>query len=180
MAPERYDPMVEALRAGSPDAFTKVYNLYYQKFHVIANYRLGDKVAAHDVVHDVFTALWEIKERLSDNLSLEAYLLTSVNNRCIDVIRKNILLEEFIDRQSKVAKLLTQGDPAILKDIAEQVLKAIDELPPAERRAFKMFYDGLSIKEISDITGSSLQTIKNHLCAARKKLRLKLLFLRNT
>jgi RNA polymerase sigma-70 factor (ECF subfamily) len=180
MQPENDELLVEKLRAGNEQAFTLIYDRYYTRLHLEANYRLRNSEEAADVVHDVFANIWKKKTELPDALSLKAYLSNSVRNKCIDKIRKHAQFQHYAGQQKDVEEAVTPTDPAATREIATKIHNAIGELPPAQRNVFELAYSGLSHKEIKGQTGKSIQTIKNLLGTAKKTLRDKLLIIHHT
>jgi RNA polymerase sigma-70 factor (ECF subfamily) len=61
------------------------------------------------------------------------------------------------------------------RELAERLITAVEALPPAQRDVFIMFaHAGLSLEEISRITGAGVETAKSRLRYARATLRLAL------
>src|SRR5690606_39180832 len=54
-------------------AFTEIYNRYWKKLYAMAYERLKSKELAEDVVHEVFTSLWQRRHEAVIK-SLNAYL----------------------------------------------------------------------------------------------------------
>lgn len=66
-------------------------------------------------------------------------------------------------------------DDVLDKERAEKLSKAIQELPDQMRTCFLLRYgQGRKYKEIADIMGISIDTVKAHLHQAKKRLKLKL------
>ena len=173
MQPKSDELLVTELKAGSEWAFTEIYNRYYIRLHLEANYKLRDKDEAADVVHDVFANIWKKKNELPHDFCLKAYLSNCVRNKCIDKIRKEVQFEHYASQQ-EIKEPVSQTDPATTREIATDIKNAIALLPTAQRKVFELASSGLSHKEIMAETGKSIQTIKNLLGTAKKTLREKL------
>jgi RNA polymerase sigma-70 factor (ECF subfamily) len=177
MHPKSDELLAAELKKGSELAFTEIYNRYYVRLHIEANYRLQNKEEAADVVQDVFTAIWKNKAILPSPISLKSYLSSCVKNKCIDKVRKNAHFQQYTQQFAEIKELAVQHDPAQDKEITVKIHHAIAGLPKAQRKVFELFYWGLSHKEIVAQTGTSLQTIKNLLGTARKSLRKRLIII---
>lgn len=169
------------LKAGSELAFTEIYNRFYNRLHIEAKYKLHDIEEAADVVHDVFTSLWTIKKKLPTEIPLKRYLLRAVNNRCIDIKRKETVFLNSLERFYDLKEIVTRFSLIENKELANQLRIAVNDIPSAQRRAFKLaYFEDKTYKEIVDITGTSPQNIKNLITSALKNLRKKLGYLQNT
>jgi DNA-directed RNA polymerase specialized sigma24 family protein len=65
----------------------------------------------------------------------------------------------------------TDPDLAIFAGEQQQVLRLLRGLPPAQRTVTALFYDGLTIPEIADLTGKPAATVRSCLRHARRSLK---------
>lgn len=114
---------------------------------------LRDDAAAEDVVMDSFAELWERREALKEGASPLPYLLTTVRNRCLNVLKSRRVRQRahgaILDTEARVLELqiasITACDPTEL--MAEEsrriVSLAISELPPRTREVLtrSLFHD---------------------------------------
>jgi RNA polymerase sigma-70 factor (ECF subfamily) len=82
-----------------------------------------------------------------------------------------------IARQRQLAEFTVHGvldidyvNPLILKEEAQQVLAALQTLPPAQRRVMAWYMDGYSPAEIATHIDSPVSTVRSNLRHARKAL----------
>lgn len=61
---------------------------WYSRLFNFANGYLNNTENTKEVIQDVFLQLWNHRQKLADNTSLNAYLFTLTRNRCIDLIRR--------------------------------------------------------------------------------------------
>lgn len=105
-----------------------------------------------------------------------AWLLKIVRNTCYSWVRKNRpadLSDEF-DEAMHTPQERTVGAEANLISQAEsdRVRRALESLPAAFREIIVLReIEGLSYKEISDLTGAPMGTVMSSLSRARQKLR---------
>ena len=64
----------------------KLFKQHYRQMYRLATILLHDDAESKDVVHDIFAHLLRNSQDLREDTA-ESYLLTSVRNRCLNVIR---------------------------------------------------------------------------------------------
>ncbi|NSL90756.1 RNA polymerase sigma-70 factor [Chitinophaga solisilvae] len=169
------DLLVNDLKSGSEWAFTQIYNRYYARLHMEANYVLKDKDEAADVIHDVLVTIWKKRDSLPENMFLKSYLSACVKNKCMDKIRKKMIKEKNEKRYAELKELSIQFNPLENKELSLQIANVINALPLAQRNVFELSYlQDKSQREIMDEKGISLQTVKNQISTTLKILRKKL------
>lgn len=102
-----------------------------------------------------------------------AYLLSTVRNEALQILRKRRRRKEYYD-------LGEPGDPRIPEHLAELgrtrknlglALKVIDEMPTARRRVVILWMHNRGYGEIAAMLGISVSTVRSHISNARKHLR---------
>ena len=149
----------------------KLFKQHYHQMYRLATILLHDDAESKDVVHDIFAKLLDDHRDLREETA-QSYLLTSVRNRCMNVIRSRQI-------QERVEHLyLLDLDTTIMPtELLEEELKAlrigIDLLEPPVCRdiILQHFRDGITFKEIACRLGVSETTIYKHLRRALSQLR---------
>lgn len=158
--------LVERIRKGDRIAFNELYRRYYPSLRSYAELFL-DEEESEDVVQDVFLNVWLRKEGLDDSLSLQGYLLRSVYNSSLNILKKKgrsndyrSMYEQEIeeigykyydpDTNDVIRKLYNQ-------DLRAEINAAINSLPARCREIFTLSYlHDMPSKEISLQLGISL------------------------
>lgn len=165
--------------------FDKIYVLYFSRMFVFAKeYVLFDE-DAENIVQDVFMLLWEKRDVLNIEISLTAYLLTLVKNRCINLLQHKLTVEEYSknkqeeynDELSFKLFSLEQFNQHLGSDddILQLMEDAIGKLPPKCREIFiKSKIEGLKYKQIAEELSITVNTVENQIAIALKKLRVEL------
>lgn len=165
--------------------FDKIYVLYFSRMFVFAKeYVLFDE-DAENIVQDVFMLLWEKRDVLNIEISLTAYLLTLVKNRCINLLQHKLTVEEYSknkqeeynDELSFKLFSLEQFNQHLGSDddILQLMEDAIGKLPPKCREIFiKSKIEGLKYKQIAEELSITVNTVENQIAIALKKLRMEL------
>ena len=152
----------------------KLFKQHYRQMYRLATILLHDDAESKDVVHDIFARLLDDHRDLREDTA-QSYLLTSVRNRCMNVIRSRQI-------QERVEHLyLLDLDTTIMPtELLEEELKAlrigIDLLEPPVCRdiILQHFRDGFTFKEIACRLGVSETTVYKHLRRALNQLRTQL------
>jgi RNA polymerase sigma-70 factor (ECF subfamily) len=162
--------------SGDGEAFTSLYERYFDKVYRYVYVRLGNHAEAEDLTQEVFVkALEAIGSYRWRNLPFASWLFRIAHNCTVDHVR----------RQGKVERLTTE-DVVVVPDtgpgpaaVAEQrfeieELRAnIRRLSPAQREVISLrFGAGLTTAEVSEALGKNTGTIKalqyNGIMALRK------------
>ncbi len=152
----------------------KLFKQHYRQMYRLATMLLHDDAESKDVVHDIFAHLLRNSQDLREDTA-ESYLLTSVRNRCLNVIRSRQIQERV--EHLYLLDLDTNITPTErLEEELESLYKGIDQLEPPVCRDIIMqhFRDGITFKEIANRLGVSETTVYKHLRRALNQLRTQL------
>ena len=149
-----------------------LFKTHYAQMYHLALTLLFDEAESKDVVSEVFASLISGKTMMrADNA--QAFLLTSVRHRCLNVLQHKQVQERF-------ARLLTEGsDPLVSNDTAEEQMQmeelmryVKDNLSPLEQKIFRLRYlKELTCQEVAEALNVSRQTIHTHLKQTVEKIR---------
>lgn len=152
--------------------------------HADALYRaalrmLGDPGEAEDAVQDSFVKLRRSEKRLDELDRPQAWLFTVLRNVCIDrqreaARRSPLAIGQFEADEQSVAEQHnpTPESEVLTAEILRQVSKAMEALPPVDAEALTLVViEGLSYRDVADITDVPIGTVRSRLSRARKTLR---------
>ncbi|WP_186755388.1 RNA polymerase sigma factor [Echinicola salinicaeni] len=169
--------LVERIKAHDEEAFHQLYLRYSAKIYRISKKMDMSHHDAEEIVQDVFLYLWNNKERLNSNLSINAFIFSIVRSL---VIKKSQKKARFVAYQ-KYAIPLNQGystvteDEIIFEDLYAFALQAIETLPEKQKEVFVMKTEQhLSAEEIASQLDVSVRTVENQIYRATKSLRKQL------
>ena len=98
----------------------------------MAEHLLGNEQEAADVVQDCFVSLWNDREKLNKVVNREAWCITMVKRRCVDVLRKRRPTVDIDERMSL-------ADPTPEEDFRLKLaMELIDQLPERQAQAVRM------------------------------------------
>ena len=132
---------------------------------------VGSQDLAQDITQEVIIKFWKNKEDLEIR-SIENFLYTMIKNEALNYLRG-------VERENKrISKLEieTSEDSHVLNLlIAEEtnqlLIQAINQLPTQSARIMRLVLSGYENKEISQVMGVSVNTIKTLKYTAIRKLR---------
>ena len=139
------------------------------RFYRLAYSYLHNREEALDAVQTAVCKALEKQDGLRDAGAIRTWFTRILVNACMDQLRQRkrvtLVPPEALDAGSYEDPLPEDGSLA----------RRVDALPPEVATIVKLrFYEDLSLKEISDVTGVSLSTVKTRLYTGLKKLRVSL------
>jgi RNA polymerase sigma-70 factor (ECF subfamily) len=159
---------------GNKDAFNTLFRKYYQQLVRFALGYTHSGENAEELVQDIMVKLWEQAPALKIEVSLLAYLYTSVRNRALNQIKHEKVIKRYAEQRIAEEKQNQQVDenPVNLSYFRQQLLLALEKLPSRCREIFELAkFEGLSYDEIAQHLGLSAKTVENQMGVALKKLR---------
>jgi RNA polymerase sigma-70 factor (family 1) len=124
------------LRAGSHEAFTKIYSSYWKKLLLIAWNHTQDKLAAEDLVHEVFMSLWENKGQLNIE-NIEAYLVTAIKFSIFKKHRRELRRSELAAQNYHFTEVEAGDEKLDALFLKEYIDGLIEHLPDRCKLVFK-------------------------------------------
>ena len=175
--PERTTDEALLKRAGEGDqaAFLELYDRHRQPIFRFAYRLLGEVDIAEDVTHDCFLSLIRKPENFRPGrASLRTYLFAAARNLALKHFR-NSGREAGLDELTEEPQLASRHEPLrqlLDEELAAEIRRAVFSLSPLQREALILFeYEGLSLSEIAEITGSDTGAVKGRLYRARERLK---------
>ena len=149
----------------------KLFRQHYRQMVRLATMLLHDDAESKDVVHDIFAHLLRESQDLREETA-EHYLLTSVRNRCLNVIRSR-QIQERVEHLYLFDLDTTITPTERLEEELKALYKGINQLEPPVCRdiIIQHFRDGVTFKEIAIRLGVSETTVYKHLRRALNQLR---------
>ena len=145
----------------------RLFKTYYQQMYRLARTMLYDADESRDVVSDVFTQIIQQQTVLLPETE-EHYLMTSVRNRCRNVLQKKLIREQFRQHYP------VEDAPSSTIDTTELMHYAETHLSLQAQRIFRMrFIDEMTYQQIGDELGISKVAVYKHVSQAVELLRQK-------
>ena len=166
------ETVLAAMGAGDPDAAAVFVRRFQSRVYGLALTMLRDPGLAEDVAQDTFIRAWRYAGTYDARRGQVAtWLLTIARNAALDRVRLRSATP--VD-PNVIAAELDRELPDERAGVAEwaHVRGAVAELPVDQRRALVLaMYAGRTAREIAELDGVPLGTVKTRIRAAMTKLR---------
>ena len=165
------------LNQGDQRAYTEIYHRYYAALYIHVYNKLRLREVSRDIVHDLFSNLWDKRESQHINTSLSAYLYAAARYRVFDYIAHSKVeagyfksIQDFaLQAESNTDHLLRE------KQLIALIEAEIAALPSKMREIFELSRKAhLTHQQIAEQLGLSEKTVKKQVNNSLKILRTKL------
>lgn len=153
--------------------FLQIHDSYADDIYRFCLLKVSNRELAQDLTQEVFTRFWQALREGTVMRSERALLYTVARNLIIDWYRKK--KESSLDVLTEAGLEFTgEGAADVEREaLMGEALRMINELDEPSREALLMRYvEGLSPKEIADLTGESANAVSVRLNRAMKKVRV--------
>ncbi|MBV6442013.1 MAG: ECF RNA polymerase sigma factor SigE [Saprospiraceae bacterium] len=161
---------IRGCRSGDRYAQNRLYRAFYAWASAICLRYTGNREEARECTQDGFFKVFTKIDKYTGELPFEAWLKRVMINTCIDRFRAKLKethtveLEEACD-ETVLAEILINAD-------VEDLLHLVHRLPPAYQATFNLFaIEGYEYREIAEMLGVSIGSVKSNLSKARLRLK---------
>ena len=164
--------LINKLAESDQSAFSSIFKAYYMDLVMFAFTFSKDSDNAKEAVQEVFVRLWENRQTLKLHGSLKSYLLKSVQNYCLDEIRRRIVREQFTHEMDMQSLYVNETEDYILyTDLLNQLDILLAQMPDEVAQTFRLNrFEGLKYQEIAVLLNVSVRTVESRISKALKKL----------
>jgi RNA polymerase sigma-70 factor, ECF subfamily len=157
--------LFDRLKAGDKDVIKEYYHQYYWRLYQAAAGFLGDQSVAQDIVANAFGKLENNRQQMNDPGHVYRWLVVVVKNDAIGHFRK-LKRQRVAEEEQRYFAADKDEDPTEAeKEYArtmDQIHRAVKRLPSGRRQIFeKIFYDGLTVRQISEQLNIKEGTVRN-------------------
>lgn len=177
--------LIRAAQAGDRAAFEQLVRAYDQSILRLAMNMLRSPEDARDIYQETFLRVYRNLGQFRFDCSFHTWVYRIATNLCLDQLRRRKVRREepavlateegTVDRMDSVPEERADGDPLRSLEsgqIRKRVREALADLTPRERTVFEMrHYDGMRLRNIGDVLGTSEEAAKNCLFRATQKMR---------
>lgn len=148
------------------------FDTYYRKLCLYSLSIVDSFQVAEDIVQETFIKLWNNRERMSNTISVKAYIYTAVRNNSIQYIKDNCryqfeILDDYVDSVENID--FAEDD---IEEKRRQIFLEIGKLPDRCREVFELVVlSNMSYKQAAEELGIAPSSVKTQLSIAMKRLR---------
>lgn len=163
--------LTDLLKDGNEQAFTEIYNRYWDRLYFIAHRLLKDTDSAEEIVQEVFLILWKKRESLVIQ-SLIQYLAAMTRY----AVYRHCAKEKQLKENENTLGALNAGDIAEIdvdnKILLEIILNLSNKLPEKCRLVFQYNkLQDMSLADVAEQLNMSQKTAEGHLTKALRVIR---------
>ena len=162
---------------GDADALGELYDHYGAACFRLAHRITANRALAEEVVQESFLAVWRSDRYRAGAGTLRTWLFALVHHKAVDTVRRESSLARrqttYAWREPVVATASTNPEPAMLDAIRdEEVRAALSDLSAEQRQAIVLaYFGGHTQREIAEMTGLPLGTVKTRMFSGMRRLR---------
>jgi RNA polymerase sigma-70 factor (ECF subfamily) len=161
---------------GDEGALEALYTRYGGPCYGLARRILDDAHLAEDVVQQVFLALWQGSGYDSSRGAVSTWLLSVTHHKAVDAVRRESTRRKRLAGEQVLLETAASGpgpdDEAWRLLRAERTRAGLQGLPAEQREVLLLaYYGGYTQREIAEMTGLPLGTVKSRTLVAMRKLR---------
>ena len=178
--------VIRAVQRGDQDAFEQLVRAYDQSVLRLAMNLLRSPEDARDVYQEAFLRVYRNIHTFRFDCSFHTWLYRIVTNICLDHLRKRKVRREEsavvetadgpVDRMDSFEQEGTHANPERRfwnSQLGNRIHTALGDLTPRERTVFELrHYQGLRLRTIGEMLGTSEEAAKNCLFRATQKMRV--------
>lgn len=172
------------LKAQKQTAFSRLLDDYQGKVFNTCLSFVPNREDAEDIAQEVFMEVYASIDKFREDAKLSTWIYRISVNKSLEFIRKQKTKKRFgfmqsitgnelpLDKTSYFTEFNHPGIQLENKEKSEILFAAINKLPEAQRVVFTLHrIDGLSYKEISEVTEKSISSIESLLFRAKRNLK---------
>ena len=156
------------------EAFRILFYDFFAPLCVFAHRYLEEMETCEDIVQETFYRIWKNRKDLDIQVSARNFLITSVRNACLDLIRKQEIEKRWIEKRLE-EDTEEYEDLYTTQELESLLNQALDKLPEQIASTFRMNrFDGKTYVEIAEEKQISVKTVEAYMTRALKFLRIEL------
>ena len=177
------EDLMAHLQAGHDDALAVLFERYHRLILSVALKILRDEGEAQDEVQAIFLEIYKVAGQFDASRgNTKIWLLQYAYHRSMNR-RKYLQRRRFYDRTSELLPDLAESShfasgvgSLALPEVRNLVREGLESLNQAQRQTLEMsYFEGMTLREIADETGESLDNVRHHYYRGLGRLRTLLL-----
>jgi RNA polymerase sigma-70 factor (ECF subfamily) len=170
--------LIEKYLKGDEKALEVLISKYLKPIYNFIFCYVQNQQDAEDLTQETFLKMWRNLKKFKKEKNFENWLFTIAKNTCFDFLRKKrknlILNAENLEIVADLAPSLIEKMEK--ESLLEKLKKEIENLPFKMKEVIDLHYNfGLNFREISEILGEPMNTVKSRHKRAISKLKRSIL-----
>lgn len=174
------EQLIKEYLEGKEEALAELFGRYLAPIHGFVLSMVKKSDITDDLTQEVFIKAWQSLKKFDTEKSFKPWLYRIARNRAIDYLRKKkefniseLKAEEQLQIEQLTASDETSALEAYIKaEEAEQLQAYLTKLPLVDQNILTLYFqDGLNFREIGEVLGMPVDTVKSRQRRALIKLK---------
>ncbi len=162
---ELYESLYEGGKIAE-QAFGVLYARHSSRVYAYCRRFLGNREEAEDVFQETFIRFHQSASKDRDMTNVPGFLLKIARNLCVS-LKRNVVHSVTIEDY-----MVVNSEDVDKSELLDLIKYAMELLPDGYKEVFVLReYNGLSYKEIADMTGDNMNSVKVKIHRAKQKIR---------
>ena len=171
--------LIRLIAHSQESALSELYDRYSRLVYSLALNAVSDPATAEEITQDVFIRIWDHAGTYqAEKAKVVTWIASMTRNRSIDIIRRQKVRPEGHSVSWSIETFDAEMDAINVEQTVEisqkrrRIRLAISELPEEQRQALAYaYFQGYTHREIAEVLGEPLGTVKTRIRLAMQKLR---------
>lgn len=158
--------------------FDQIFQDYHHSLLLYSLKFVENENDAHDIVQEVFVAVWEKEKYKLEKAHIKSYLFNAVRNSCFNYLKHQTIVRKHVEVEQVTLKIheldfYKSGEKSLIeKEDLEKIYDAIDSLSDNYKEIIELSrFEGLKNKQIAEQLEIPRRTVETRLFRALNKLR---------
>ena len=171
--------LIYDILSGNDDAFSTLVQKYQKSVHALAWRKIRDFHYAEEITQDTFLQAYKKLSTLKNPHQFAGWLYVIANRLCINWLQRHKSAMQSLEgtsvreiNQSAYERYVSEERESEATERRYEIVEELlERLPESERTVMTLYYLGeMTVKEIGNFLGVSVNTIKSRLRRARERL----------
>lgn len=175
MVKEKDLKLVMAVNDNNADAFKLLFDRHWNRIYHLALKKLPAEEDASDVTQEVFYIIWRNRGYLDVTKNFGAYLNSMLRHKIYDFYAHKNKLPVFIpldEHEDYWDENFQNSEVEDYIELNQLINQEVQAMPEKMREVFLLSrYENLTAQQISEKLGISVQTVRNQISTALKRLK---------
>jgi RNA polymerase sigma-70 factor (ECF subfamily) len=156
--------LLEKIAQGCDASFRSLYNQYARRVYRYVVLKTKNVENAEEILQETFLAIWNTRKKLPGVRSANAWIMQIARNKLADSYRR--------ERATEYSTNITEEKPTVPVEEVVDLKDAIAGLKSEERELlYLIFHLRMDYRDVADVMGVPVGTVKSRLFYIKKKLR---------
>lgn len=163
--------------ADDTEAYREIFRTYYAPLCLYTTRFVHASSEAEDIVQEIFYRLWRDRKELRIQVSIKAYLVSSVKHYALNVLKHRVVEQSYVSEflRNNGENPVTEEELYTATELQQRIDLIISRFPEKLRNVFLMHRrQGMTYVQISDAMSISIKTVEAYMSKCLALLRSEL------